>query len=211
MGIIYVLHNEENDKCYVGQTTRTFEERFGAHKIFSSLIGKALRKYGVDNFSKIILENIPEEELDYWEIHYIQECNSLYPNGYNLDTGGNKNKHASDETRKIMSEIRKGEGNSFWGKHHTEEANRKNSEAHKGKKMPARSEEYKKHLSEANKGKIRTEEANRKNSEAHKGNTNMLGKHHTEEAKKKISKSLLGNVPWNKGIKINKMIASGEI
>ena len=77
--------------------------------------------------------------------------------------------------------------------------------------MPARSEEYKKHLSEANKGKIRTEEANRKNSEAHKGNTNMLGKHHTEEAKKKISKSLLGNVPWNKGIKINKMIASGEI
>ena len=64
MGIIYVLHNEENDKCYVGQTTRTFEERFGAHKIFSSLIGKALRKYGVDNFSKIILENIPEEESD---------------------------------------------------------------------------------------------------------------------------------------------------
>lgn len=38
---------------------------------------------------------------------------------------------ASEETRRKMSEAHKGELNHFFGKHHTEEANRKNGEAHK--------------------------------------------------------------------------------
>jgi len=43
---------------------------------------------------------------------------------------------ASDETKKKLSEMRKGEGNSFFGKQHTEETRRKISEKKKGKKMP---------------------------------------------------------------------------
>uniref|UniRef100_A0A6M3K5B7 Putative homing endonuclease n=1 Tax=viral metagenome TaxID=1070528 RepID=A0A6M3K5B7_9ZZZZ len=38
----------------------------------------------------------------------------------------------SSDRRKRMSEVEMGEKNHFYGKHHTEEANLKNSEAHKG-------------------------------------------------------------------------------
>lgn len=53
-------------------------------------------------------------------------------------------------------------------------------------------------------GKKRSEEFKRKQSEIHKGlyigeKSCMWGKHLSEEIKKKISKSLKGNIPWNKG------------
>ena len=53
----------------------------------------------------------------------------------NLDDG-NRNKHPSNKTRKMMSEkakIRTGVKNPFFGKHHSDEAKRKNREAHLGK------------------------------------------------------------------------------
>ena len=81
-----------------------------------------------------------------------------------------------------MSESRKGkftgEKNSFFGKHHTEETKTRISLSHIGRnylKGIPKSEEHKKHMSEALKGLM----AGEKNP--------MYGKHHTEEARKKMS------------------------
>jgi len=134
--------------------------------------------------------------LDWMEVEWIKELNSLAPNGYNLNTGGNKNKHTSDETKKKQSEAQKGkhvgELNQMYGKHHTEEAIKKISEAGR---RPC-SEETKKKITESNLGKSRSEETKQKISKSKKGKTTwMKGKHHTEEANKKNSEAHKGK-PW---------------
>ena len=66
----------------------------------------------------------------------------------------------TEEAKKKMSERHKqnptrywlGKTNPFFGKHHSEEAKRKVSEANKGRKMPFRTLEYRKRMSEAYKG-----------------------------------------------------------
>ena len=75
-------------------------------------------------------------------------------------------KDISEETKKKMSEARKGEKHPMYGKHRSEETKKKMSEANKGKHF---SEEHKKKISEAQKGKHRSEESKKKMSEAQKG------------------------------------------
>ena len=75
----------------------------------------------------------------------------------------------SDETRKKMSEAKKGNPG-FW----------------KGKKRAPFSEEHRKKLSESKKGKHFSDETHRKMSESKKG------KHFSEEHRKKLSESLKG-------------------
>ena len=169
MATIYILENKINKKCYVGQTTILFKYRFKQHIKSNSVIGKTLRKYGIDNFDKILIEDVPEEKLNELEIEYIQKYNSVYPNGYNLTFGGEGGK-LSEETKKKMSEAKK-------GKHLSEEHKRKIGEANK--------------LSL--KGNHLSEETKRKISEAISGENNpMYGKHHSEEHKEKLSKANIG-------------------
>lgn len=61
-----------------------------------------------------------------------------------------KGKSLSEEHRRKISESMKGENNHFYGKTHSEESRRKMSEALKGKHL---SEEHRKKLSELKKGK----------------------------------------------------------
>ena len=56
-------------------------------------------------------------------------------------------------------------------------------------------------------GSHHTKEAIDKNRKAHIGmllgiNHPMYGKHHNQETKDKISNTLIGNIPWNKGRKV---------
>jgi len=71
-----------------------------------------------------------------------------------------KGSHRSEETRRKMSESRKGkiagDKNPFYGKHHSEEARRKIGSAHIGKIL---SEEHRKKISESLKGKHPSEES----------------------------------------------------
>ena len=90
----------------------------------------------------------------------------------------------------------------FNGKHHTEEAKKKISEAQKGENNSM----YGK--SPWNKGKKMSEEYCRKNSESHKGKPSPnKGKHLSAEIKNKISDTLKGNTNtkgrhwYNNGIK----------
>lgn len=71
----------------------------------------------------------------------------------------------------------------------------------KGGKNP-HSEEHNRKISEAQKGKIISEETKQKISFAKKGkNSWMKGRKHSEESKRKNSESNKGRVAWNKGTK----------
>jgi len=102
-------------------------------------------------------------------------------------------KYHSGETKRKISESRKGEKNPLYGKHHSEETKRKISSALKGRN---KSEEENKKNSESHKGKHQSEETRRKNSESHKGRIV------SEETRKKMSKARKGEKChlWRGGI-----------
>lgn len=92
MGYIYKICNDINNKVYVGQTTRTIEERFSEHchsalKGSNFLIHKAMREYGINNFFVVEIEKCNDELLDDKEKYYINKYDSYY-NGYNSTPGG---------------------------------------------------------------------------------------------------------------------------
>lgn len=90
--IIYKITNTVNGKAYIGQTIRTFYERYRIkwwNRIENQPLERAVKKYGVDNFCIEILEHgKSQEELDRLEIFYIDRFNTLSPKGYNLHSGG---------------------------------------------------------------------------------------------------------------------------
>ena len=87
--MVYLLIDGTNDKEYVGQTTKTAEERFKEHMYSPYYIGKAIRKHGADMFTTAILKICySKEELDFLEKHFIKSRNTTAPSGYNITTGG---------------------------------------------------------------------------------------------------------------------------
>ncbi|WMU08192.1 putative intron-associated endonuclease 1 [Clostridium phage vB_CtyS-FA70] len=193
-GIIYVAENTVNGKRYVGQTIRKFEERQAHHKKDSEVCDfkfyRAIRKYGWDNFNwAVIVEGVESvESLNSLEQYWIKELDT-FKNGYNSTTGGEgcivsaetkkkmsesrKGKHLSEETKKKLSERLKGRTGANYGKHFSEEHRKKLSESHKGKQF---SEETKKKMSESKKGRHLPEETKKKISESKKGANNPRSK-----------------------------------
>ena len=87
-GCVYCIENTLNGKRYIGITTRTIKERFAEHCKAKSYIGKAIRKYGVENFKlyELAVAN-SREELCNLEVYYIEKYNT-FKNGYNQTIGG---------------------------------------------------------------------------------------------------------------------------
>jgi group I intron endonuclease len=139
----------------------------------------AIRKYGPDAFSiEVLQECKSRKEMDFAEKFYISTLNTKAPFGYNLTDGGGgmKNYHHSEETRKKISKSL--EGNTRQAGKRSEEsiqrmrvAQRKAWDARgecseetrrkislskigkpggtRGMKLPPRSEEFKRKMSEA--------------------------------------------------------------
>jgi len=208
--IVYKIQNKVNNKIYIGQTTIELEKRIRGHlkKKGCRAIHNALMKYGIENFDISIIATAKTlDELNNLEENYISEYKCISPNGYNLVAGG-KNRRASKETRKKMSEAQTdelkyrkslsslGENNPFFGKHHSKETKKKLSEINKGKIL---SEETKRKIGKASKGRSHflSEKTKKKISESLKGryvgkDSPMYGKPRSEEVKRKISESLKG-------------------
>lgn len=92
--IIYKVTNLVNGKVYIGKTTQKINIRKNQHKYSSlkanskSLIHKAIRKYGWENFEWEVIDLASsEDELNSKEIHWIKYHNT-YLKGYNLTHGG---------------------------------------------------------------------------------------------------------------------------
>ena len=96
---IYCYINTINQKRYIGQALdiqrrkyehfNRYNSNVSSNSEYDSLIHRSMRKYGYDNFEFIVLEECPISKLNEREIYYIKYYNSLYPNGYNIDKGGN--------------------------------------------------------------------------------------------------------------------------
>lgn len=161
--IIYKIENKINKKIYIGQTIKTFNERYsfsgvGVERVFGYLsfremvenkynkklyrnnhLLKALLKYGIENFTLEIIDVAEtKEELNEKEIKWIKFYNSK-EKGYNKNFGGNKNNgwKPNEETRKLWSDLRKGvhskEKNPNYNKKHSDEIKIKMSQNRKGK------------------------------------------------------------------------------
>ena len=91
---IYKIENLLNGKIYIGQSVH-IEKRWAEHCSPSadSLIGKAIQKYGKENFIFQILEITTQEDLNNRETFFIKKYNSLSPNGYNVKYEDNKEHH----------------------------------------------------------------------------------------------------------------------
>lgn len=86
---IYSIRNKINNKRYIG-LTNNIERRWNAHEKSKFPIGRAIRKYGYNNFDKRILKkNLTLKQAKKTERFYIAKYNSNNPKyGYNLTGGG---------------------------------------------------------------------------------------------------------------------------
>jgi len=83
--IIYEIKNKINGKVYIGQHS---SNELGSYYGSGKLIKNAIKKYGIENFERNILERCStKNELNKREKFWIKEKNSLV-NGYNLTEGG---------------------------------------------------------------------------------------------------------------------------
>ena len=194
---IYCIRNAVNGKRYIGQSVG-IENRRRSH--FSSLrngshyskhLQRAFVKYGVEVFEFVVLEECDENMLDVRErvwIGYYQTTDLRY--GYNNDSGGNLNKHHSDETRRKISESNSGQTRSVMtrlkiseaNKHKTEESRRKQGDSLRGH-IP--SVETLRKRSESMMGHLVSKETRRKISESKK--------HLSEESHRRLSEAKMGH------------------
>lgn len=130
-GTIYIATNLINGKQYVGQTIRAFETRLKEHhrKNDSVLLYRAIKKYTTKNF-KWIFFSCPIKDLDWTESSLIKELNTLAPNGYNIEGGGNKNKIVTELTKRKMKKNHA----DFSGKNHPQYGTHTSEETKENKK-----------------------------------------------------------------------------
>lgn len=130
---VYAHKNKTNGKIYVGITSQKPKDRWENGKGYpnNSHFGRAIAKYGWDEFEHIIIvSGISEtaaKEIEHSLINTFDLTNR--ENGYNEAAGGG--------------------GGGFLGHHHTEDAKKRIREA---QKMCAFSDEHKKRISEAKSG-----------------------------------------------------------
>lgn len=114
IGEVYVLHCLVNGKEYVGQTICGYLTRLRGH-IKAARNGneqplyRALRRYGMDNFTIDIVWRGSAAELNAAEKRFIQQRKTFIDTGwgYNLTTGGGQYVMSEETRRKIAESSRK--------------------------------------------------------------------------------------------------------
>jgi group I intron endonuclease len=158
MAIIYEIVNTITNKSYVGQTKKSLKQRLSYHRNEKSKktpFYDGIKKYGWNNFTAIIIEECEIDDLDSREIYWITEKNTLYPNGYNLATGGKcgiHNQHTKDKISrqrtgmKFSDSHRENIRKARLGTTIPEEQRKKMSESHKGFRHKEETKEKLKYL-----------------------------------------------------------------
>ena len=196
---VYKHTNTINNKCYIGITSQQPNKRWLNGYGYSKAQPKfynAIQKYGWEKFThEILFENLTLEEANNKEIELIAFYNSCEA-GYNTSTGGNGNPGhvVTPEMRKQMSLAHIGQVSWTKCKPLTETHKHNLSLAHIGKSTGKCSEETKVKISKALKNKPKSEEARRHMSEAkkgtepwNKGKTGIAGHKKSDDEKFKIA------------------------
>ena len=192
---IYLWKNLINGKLYVGQTQNFYQraKQYQRNKEKNRIIGKAINKYGFDNFDISILEkDVPLDKLDEREQYWMDYYQSYDLNiGYNLcsEAGTTRGFKHSEETKQALSQnhkqfyidhpekIRRGKDNPAYGRHITPENSKKMSERLIGNQY-AKGSHW-----------VMSDETKEKISRAMKGKQNCLGRKLSAETKAKIAES----------------------
>lgn len=114
MGLIYMRISPSGGK-YIGQTVIAEHERWQGHikeakatgnRFSDSILNRAIRKYGGENFTVTILENnIPAEQLNEREIYWINKMHTYYEDnqhGYNITLGGALGTRTKSNTTPVL-------------------------------------------------------------------------------------------------------------
>jgi group I intron endonuclease len=131
---IYKIQNLNNDKIYVGQTTKGLSRRLNQHSYKSSRCIKLLRaitKHGINHFIITLLTITHTKEVsDFWEKHFIIKYDSV-KNGYNIRDGGSHGILPLASRQKISEASKKQTNRWAWpkGKNHSSDTKNKISKS----------------------------------------------------------------------------------
>lgn len=114
--IVYLARNKVNGKCYVGQTSRSLLVRAKEHSRHArrsdrsrGVFHKALLLHGAEAFEwEVLGRSRDRDRLDALERAWIDFLGSRVPDGYNLETGGNRNKRHSPESKARIAQAATG-------------------------------------------------------------------------------------------------------
>jgi group I intron endonuclease len=180
MGLVYLITNTVNGKRYVGKTQRGLHRRWREHcdsarQDSRYLIHRAIQKYGATAFTREAVaeaESLPD--LNRLECEWISRLGTIAPGGYNLTRGGEGVAGPAQETRKRMSDAKR-------GKPLSPEHCRKIGLAVRGRVFTA---EHRRKIGDANRNP--SEETRRRKGIAHLGNTNTKGMHWSDEQRARM-------------------------
>jgi group I intron endonuclease len=187
--VVYLVENLINGKKYIGMDTHNNPKYLGS----GTLITKALKKYGKENFKKSILEHCSSiEELEIRETWWINYFNALESKDfYNLED--NKKRGINPFANKTEKELRE-----IFNKVKSEERNEKIGKSNSKPKPKGFGEKIKK----IHQGRKRSEESKFKQSKVLKGRTSPnKGNKWNEDQKKLLGKPILQYDINNKLIK----------
>jgi group I intron endonuclease len=208
---IYCITNKINNKTYIGQRKCPKNKLPKEDDYMGSgeLVIKAIKKYGLSNFSKTILESEIEmkKEVDKREIYWIAEYKKIGKAEYNISVGGTGGNLGEEVVKRIgikqkicwsNSEYKERQRKSHLGKspsnkgvHATLEQIEKNRLKHIGKKQ---SEETIRKRIEKTKGKKRSADFKRRLFEKLKGHIV------SDDTRKKMSEARMGKISNTKGL-----------
>jgi group I intron endonuclease len=172
--IVYIIHNKINSKKYIGSDSNNNPKYFGS----GTYIKKAIKKYGKENFEKVILNEVNDLSLmkeleEYWINYFNAYDNPLFYNATKYSAGITK----YPEDKKINV-----------------------SNANKGNKYHlgfSQTEYQKSQTRLANLGRKQSQNEKDQRSKSMLGNKYALGNIFSLESREKISKAKIGCICSN--------------
>ena len=117
-GFIYITTNKANNKKYIGQKIFDKENKWKKYLGSGLIFKKAVKKYGINNFSREIIEQcLSKKELDEKEIYWINYYDAINSEEfYNIAEGGDGGDTTAGYTKEQKEALSKKRSKALKGK-----------------------------------------------------------------------------------------------